>query len=150
MHKLETKNAALAALAKLEIGSLGSVASVVLATEEVRKEVNGQWQTDTVYRQQVMSFIGADGSPCTIEGRVLESECVEIPAAFKVVVQVNVSNELKGAFAAGRVSKAYTALNLVRVLEVWDTPKNCLWRAKDVPQTSGVAMDDAGKITRAA
>lgn len=137
MLKLETKNAAPSALAKLEIMSSGDVASVVLATEEVRKEVNGQWVTDPVHRLQVLTFIGPDGQPCSIEGRILDSECVEIASAHKVVVQVQVANELKATFTAGRVSKGYTSLSLVRVVEVWDSPKNCLWRAKD--SASGAA-----------
>lgn len=135
MIKLETKNAAPSALATIELKSAGDAASVILTTEEVREpvQVNGrdEWQVSKLYRLQILTFIGADGTPCSIEGKVLETEAVEIPAAHKVVVQVQVANELKAAREAGRVSKAYTSLQLAKVVEVWDTARNCLWRAKD-------------------
>lgn len=135
MIKLETKNAAPSALATLAIQSFGEHANVILATEEIREPINvngkDEWQVSRLSRLQVLTFVGADGVPCSIEGKVLEADAVEIPAAHKVVVQVQVANELKAAYQAGRVSKAYTSLQLAKVVEVWDTAKNCLWRAKD-------------------
>jgi hypothetical protein len=157
--KLETKNAAPSAVSTLEIKSALDASSVVLGTEEVREavEVGGktEWLTSKLKVKQFLSFIGADGTPCSLEGTVLESEAVEITAAHKVVIQVQIANELKAAYQAGRVSKGYTSLELVKVVEVWDTPKNCLWRAKDAApgvaaKVGGPVMDDSGKITRQA
>lgn len=156
--KLETKNAAPSAVSFLEIKSAGDASSVILSTEEVREavEIGGktEWQVSKIKRKQLLTFIGADGSPTSLEGSVLEAEAVEIAAAHKVVVQVQVSNELKAAYQAGRVSKAYTSLELVRVVEVWDTPKNRLWSAEKhaagAPKAGSPVMGDDGKITRAA
>jgi hypothetical protein len=155
--KLETKNASPSAVCALEIKSAGDGSSVVLSTEEIREpvELGGktEWQTSKIRCKQLVTFIGADGSPTSLEGSVLESEAIEIAAAHKVVVQATISNELKAAYAAGRVSKAYTSFELVRVVEVWDTAKNCLWRAKDAapgvaPKVGGPVMDDSGKFSR--
>ncbi len=155
--KLETKNAAPSAVSTLEIKSAGDASSIVLGTEEVREavEVGGKtdWITSKLKVKQFLSFIGADGTPCTLEGTVLESEAVEITAAHKVVIQVQIANELKAAYQAGRVSKGYTSLELVKVVEVWDTPRNCLWKAEKAapgvaPKVGGPVMDDSGKITR--
>ena len=157
--KLETKSAAPSAVSTIEIKSAGEASSVVLGTEEIREavEVGGKtdWITSKIRVKQFLSFIGADGIPCTLEGTVLESEAVEITAAHKVVIQVAIANELKAAYQAGRVSKGYTSLELVRVVEVWGTPKNCLWRANAAapgvaPKVSGPSMDDSGGFSRPA
>jgi len=157
--KLETKSAAPSAVSTLEIKSAGEASSVVLGTEEVREavEVGGKtdWITSKLKVKQFLSFIGADGTPCTLEGTVLEAEAVEIAAAHKVVIQVTIANELKAAYQAGRVSKGYTSLELVKVVEVWDTPKNCLWRADKpvagvAPKAGGPSMDESGRIQRPA
>ncbi len=156
MIKLETKSAAPSAVSTIEIKSAGSASSVILSTEEIREPVNingkDEWQVSKTRRKQILTFIGADGTPCSLEGGVFEHEAIEIAAAHKVVAQVQISNELKAAYQAGRVSKAYTALELVRVTEVWDTPKNCLWRAKDAENAAATppTMDESGKIQRPA
>lgn len=151
--KLQTKQAAPSVFATLNLISKGEGASVVLRTEEVNEatEVSGktEWVTSKLYLKQFCTFIGDDGEPVTLDGKVLESDCVEISAAHRVVAQIKIGNELKGAFAAGRVSKAYTALELVRVVEVWDTPKNCLWRASNgITAAVGKEFDPStGKVS---
>lgn len=161
MIKLETKNASPSAVCFLELKSAGDASSVVLSTEEIREPVDlgggkQEWQTSKIRCKQLVTFIGADGSPTSLEGSVLESEAIQIAAAHKVVLQVEVSNELKAAYAAGRVSKAYTSLELVRVVEVWDTPRNCLWKAEKAtagaPRAGSTApeMGADGKIVRPA
>ena len=157
--KLETKGAAPSAVSSLTIQSAGDASSVVLSTEEIREavEVGGktEWITSKLKVKQHLTFIGADGVACSLEGVVLDAEAVEISAAHKVVVQIQIANELKAAYQAGRVSKGYTSLELVKVVEVWDTPKNCLWRAKDAApgvstKPGAPVMDDSGKISRSA
>lgn len=151
--KLETKSAAPSAVSSLTIQSAGDAALIILATEEVREpvEVNGktEWMESKLKRRQLCTFIGADGNACSLEGTVLETDSVEIAAAHKVVVQIQIANELKAAYQAGRVSKGYTSLELVRVVEVWDTPKNCLWRAKDaISSATGKTFDPVtGKVS---
>lgn len=158
-HKLETKQAAPSVVASLVIQSAGDASSVILKTEEIREpiEVGGKtdWVVSKLKLKQICTFIGADGEPCSLEGSILESDCVEISAAHKVVVQIQIANELKAAYAAGKVSKGYTSLDLVKVVEVWDTPKNCLWRAPvavagAAVKAGGPVMDDSGKIVRPA
>ncbi|MDF9828664.1 hypothetical protein M2447_002792 [Ereboglobus sp. PH5-10] len=150
--KLTTNNKMPSAVSALELRSAGNVPSIQLQAEDVREQVDNQWVTSTVKKKQLITFIGADGSPCALEGTVAESEAVEIEAAYKIVVQIKVANELKAAFQAGRVSRAYTSLEVVRVTEVWDSPKNCLWKAKDdVPAGTSVnTMDESGRIIRKA
>jgi hypothetical protein len=155
--KLETKSTAPSAVSTLEIKSAGDASSLVLGTEEVREAVNvngkDEWHTSKLKVKQFLSFIGSDGTPVCLEGVVLDSEAVEISAACKVVIQVQISNELKATYEKGRVSKGYMALELVRVVEVWDTPKNCLWRAPSTvskPAANVVSMDENGKIVRPA
>jgi len=158
-QKLETKQSAPSAVSTLEIKSSGDASSIVLTTEEHKAfiNVNGkdEYQVDKLKRKQICTFIGADGIACTLDGVILDIDCVEISAAYKVVAQVMIANELKQAFAAGKVSKGYMSLELVKVVEVWDTPKNCLWRAKDgapgaVTKPGAVSMDDSGKLVRPA
>ena len=150
--KLETKNVAPSAISALEITS-GSVPSIALYTEEASGfvKVEGkpdQWAKLVGRRNQYISFMGADGSPCSLEGEVSENEAVEIAAAHKIVVEIRVSNELKQANAAGRKSKGYVALEVARVVEVWDSPKSCLWRAASgVSKPAGKEFDPStGKI----
>jgi hypothetical protein len=153
MIKLESKNQMPSAVAALELKSSGDTASISLATEEIREQVNGEWVTSTTKRKQIVTFIGNDGTPCMLEGIVAEAEVVEVGAAWKIVLQVTVVNELKAAFQAGRKSQAYTALGVTRVVEVWDTPRNCLWKAATgISRASGsvAEMDDSGKIVRKA
>lgn len=154
--KLETKSVSPSAVATLDIRSHGEGTSVILASEEHKEFMPGpsgkdEFQVNKLKRKQLCTFIGADGSAVTLEGVLPESDCVEIAAAHKVVVQIKIANELKGAFAAGKVSKGYTALDLVRVVEVWDSPKNCLWKAKDGISANPTKVFDpsTGKVTAA-
>lgn len=152
MIKLETQNQSPSATTLLEIKSAGVGTSVILSTADAGGFVNEKWVNALLgKKQQILTFIGADGAPCSLEGVVLEEYAVEIAAAFKVVVQVDLSNELTTAAAVGRKSKAYTRLELVRVVEVWDSPTKCLWRAKDdgvKAATSSVDMA-TGKLSKA-
>jgi hypothetical protein len=149
--KLETKNVAPAAVILLEIKSQDGASSVVLGFEEVKMRVgegkSASYVPNPQKMRQSVSFIGFDGFPVLIEGVVPESQAIEISAAFKVVVQVTISNELKVAYEAGRVSQGYMALNLVRVVEVWDSPKNKLWAAKETA-SAAVEMDESGRLKR--
>jgi hypothetical protein len=151
--KLTTQNKMPSAVAALEIRSAGTIPSIQLQVEDVREQVNNEWVTSTTKKKQLITFIGGDGNPCAIEGSVLDVEAVEIEAAWKIIVQVKVANELKAAFSAGRVSRAYTSLEVLRVVEVWDSPKGSIWRAKNgildgIP--AGSAMDESGKVRKAA
>lgn len=151
--KLTTQNKMPSAVSALEIRSAGNVPSIRLQVEDVREQVNGEWVNSTLKKKQLITFIGADGAPCALEGTVAEADAVEIEAAWKIIVQVQVANELKAAFQAGRVSRAYTSLEVARVVEVWDSPKGCLWRAKDGGFDAapvGNVMDENGKIRKAA
>ncbi|EIQ00223.1 hypothetical protein OpiT1DRAFT_04765 [Opitutaceae bacterium TAV1] len=151
--KLETKHAAPSAAVRLEICSAGDSASIVLTTEDVQQRVNDEWVTSVTHRKQVLSFVAADGQAMTLTGRVDEREAVEIPAAHKVVVEVTIATGLQGAFERGAKSRAYTALDLAKVVEVWDNPKTCLWRARngvsEAVKSAGAEFDmGSGKISK--
>jgi hypothetical protein len=150
MIKLETKNLAPSAAATIEIRSAGEGASVMLGTADNGGFVEDQW-VDSIRgtRRQTLTFIGADGQPCMLDGPVDEADAVEMAAAYKAVVQVKVSNGLLAAKAIGRTSKQYSRIDIVRVVEVWDSPNRCLWKA-DKTVHGGSSMDSTGKITKAA
>lgn len=150
MIKLETKNVAPSAVASLEIRSHGDSASVILGSTDHGGFIDETWVAAIrgKKRQQV-TFIGADGLPCTLEGVVEEAEAVEIACAHKVLIQARVSNVLTATKAVGRTSKETTQVEVVRVLEVWDTPQRCLWKAAQTPQNAATMSAD-GKITKAA
>lgn len=152
MIKLETSNLAPSAVATIEIRSAGVGTSVILSTANAGGFVNEKWVNELLgKKQQILTFIGADGAPCSLEGVVQETDAVEIAAAYKVVVQVDLANELTTASAAGRKSKGYTRLDLVRVVEVWDSVTKCLWKAKDDhAKANGTTVDmSSGKLSRA-
>jgi hypothetical protein len=153
MIKLESKTSLPSAVAVLELKSHTETPSVSLSTEDFRApDAQGNWGVSATHRTQVITFIGADGQPCSIQGKVAEDAAIEISGAFKVVVEITVANELKAAYSAGRVSKAYTSLEIVRVTEVWESEKKCLWRAKDAGSQApnGPTLGADGKIVRAA
>jgi len=152
MHKLETRSVTPSAVSLLQIQSSGDASTVVLSTEDAGGFVGEKWQNSIPgKRKQQVTFIGADGQALSLEGVVEDEFAVEIRAAHKVVVEIEVSKGLSVAREAGRVSKAFTALQLVKVVEVWDTPKNCLYRAKDaVPAATAASVDGSGRITRQA
>lgn len=129
MIKIETKATLPSAVVALEIRSQGDTPSICLTSEEVREQVGQAWQASESKRKQILTFIGADSSPCSLEGVVDEHHVVEVAAAYKIVLEVKVTNELKAAYQAGRVSKAYTSLEVSRVVEVWETASKCVWRA---------------------
>lgn len=150
MIKLESKNLMPSSVAVLTIQSAGDVAGVSLSTEEVREQdaQSQQWSVSKTKRKQIITFIGSDGQPCSVEGTVYENEAIEIPGAYKILVEVRVSVELKAAYQAGRVSKAYTSLEVVRVVEVWADAKKALWTAAAaVNGRNGSAFDPvSGRI----
>lgn len=152
MIKLENPTNAPQAFAALLLQSLSEVPTISISAEPVRSNLNGAWVDDPKKRRQTVTFISSDGSPVTLTGIVEETEAIEIAGAFKVVVLVNPSTELKGAFEAGRVSRAYTALELVRVVEVWSTASKKLWSASEwQSKPGGRSFDPAsGKIGAAA
>lgn len=149
-HILETKSVAPSAASLLEIVSAGSSTSIVLTIDEVKKRLDGadgrsEYQTDKTKSKQLVTFIGADGAACEIEGVVWEQDAVSISAAHKVVVSVQISNELAQAYEKGQKSRGYMAMKLVQVLEVWDTPKSCYWKAS-LPVAGKVFDTSTGKI----
>jgi len=151
MHKLETRSAAPSAVSLLQIQSAGDASSVVLSTEDAGGFVGEKWQNAIPgKRKQILTFIGADSQALTLEGVVNDDDAVEIRAAHKVVIEVEVAKGLSVAREAGRVSKAFTSLQVVRVVEVWDTPKNCLYRAKDGGSAASATVDGTGRISRQA
>ena len=58
---------------------------------------------------------------------------IEIAAAWKVVVEVQISTQSLPTFEAGRKSRTLLAVSVLRVVEVWASPKKCLWRASETP-----------------
>lgn len=155
MIKLASKNSLPSAMAVLEIKSASDVASISLTVEEVRMpDSAGNFAVSKERLKQVVSFVGADGTACSLEGVIPEETAIVLDqAAFKVVVEIEIQNELKAAYQAGRVSKSYTSLVLVRVVEVWEDAKKCLYRAKDGASHAASAdpvMSADGKIVRSA
>lgn len=151
MIKLENPSNAPQAFFRLLIQSLSDVPTISLSVDEKlpRKRVGEQWVDDPSSRAQTIACINDSGDPVSLEGNVPESDAVSIAGAFKVVVEVRVSNGLKGAFAQGGVSKSYAALELVRVVEVWATASKRLYSAGEAPKGAKTLTPD-GKISAAA
>lgn len=153
MIKLENPTNAPQASTLLAIQSLNQLPTVSLTVDEKapRKRVGETWIEDNDHRSQSISFINAHGDPVAIEGLVPTDECVQIAGAFKVVAQVRLFQGLKGAFERGGVSKSYTGLELVRVVEVWSSATKCLWRAANGHEATAPAktLNEAGRVVGA-
>lgn len=120
MVKLESKPA-LSCSSLIDLISNGENPSIQLATSEYQEKVGDNWVKSHKKVKQEVVMIGQNG-PVTLSGVVEESVAVEIAAAYRVLVEVSLSEKLKGAFAQGRVSQAYVDVSIVRVVEVYDKP----------------------------
>lgn len=129
MIKLESAPA-LSCTTRLDLVSTGENPSIQLTTSDYQEKVGDQWMKSTHKVRQEIVSIGQNG-PVTLSGVVDEPVAVQIAAAHRVVVDVALSEKLKGAFAQGRVSQAYVDVALVRVLEVYDRPGHMVY-----PQTT--------------
>lgn len=131
MIKLETKAAALPQMVALfTLSSVGNTPGVALTTAGVREERNGEWHDSVSHVMQTVAGY-MDGKPFALTGKVSHLDAVEIPAAFKVVLQVEVRTALSQAYEKGDRSKQIVTLSLSKVVEVWESAEKCLWRAKD-------------------
>jgi hypothetical protein len=153
MIKLETtrKSPRSAMLFAIESSS-AEAPSIILSTEPANKRnaADTAWEIDPAKRKQYLSFISADGDPCQLVGNVPEGEAIEIEAAYKVVAQCEVNQQKTGAREAGGFSRDFYGLKLLRVIEVWETPTKCLWRATDAPKPGKEFNAQTGKIGQAA
>ena len=93
-------------------------------------------------RVQEIRFVGADENS-TLTGQVPDSEAVEISAAWRVVAEVGFRED----YNTGRPT-----LQVVRVVEVWDRPGKCLWRAETAAVKGSTAtaavMGPDGRISK--
>lgn len=152
MHvKIESTVKGIECGALLTIESPTENPAVGLKVEEARSLIGDKWQVDPAKSKQLCTFVGEDG-PVELVGIVLTEQAVEVAAAYKVVVQVEVSTTSLPAFEAGRKSKTLLALSVRRVVEVWTTSKKCAWRSSEAPAAPGARTMDmsTGKIAAAA
>jgi hypothetical protein len=131
MIKLQSTASAPSAFSVLTLESVGSSPGIIVSVKESRKQIEGNWVSDPQRLRQTVTFFGPDGDPVSMSGLVDEASAVEISGAHKVVMEVAPSSELKGAYDKGRVSQAYTALEIVRVLEVWSSRTSKLWESPE-------------------
>ena len=128
MIKLAQNNTGAQASSVLTIQSLGSVPSIVVTAEYARKQVNGKWEEDQSKATQTVAFLDVDGA-MQLTGKCDGDQAVDVGTVFKVVVEVGLSRGLTSAYEKGDRSRAFTQLEVRRVLEVWSDPKTCLWRS---------------------
>ncbi|MBN1404353.1 MAG: hypothetical protein JW942_07825 [Opitutales bacterium] len=112
---------ALKVTAKLTLISDGEAPSIALGVNETKEKIGDKWIPSTTKREQEVVGIGLDGA-FTLKGEVPEDLAVQISAAHTVVVEVLLTQGLKGAYDKGRVSQAYVDLKLIQVLEVYSAP----------------------------
>jgi hypothetical protein len=148
MIKLEnTSGNSPKALTALLIQGAGASSTVSLSTEAMRANVGGEWKDDPAHLRQIVSFIGSDGQALSLEGKVLEGEAVEISGAQKVVVLVELASSLSATRQAGQQSRQFTALQVVRVVEVWESASKRLYAAPGWVESPGKTLDmSSGKI----
>lgn len=152
MIKLETKQVAPAALTRVVIESANpSFPSVMLSTDEARRQdsLTNEWVPDLTRRKQLISFIDCDGDPSQLSGNVDESDALEVSVCFRVVAECAISLRKTAAKSAGSFSGSYVQFNLRRVVEVWESPEKCLWRAKELPERGGKVLTTDGKVKAA-
>jgi hypothetical protein len=147
MIKLENPVNAPVARCVLTLESVGSTPSISVSTSEARKQSGLEWIADPLRLKQHITFIGADGDGVTLSGLVEETDAVEISGAFRVVVEVKLAEEQKGAFAAGRVGREFTALQVVRIMEIWASASRKIHSAAKVMDAGGRSLDmGTGKV----
>jgi len=145
--KLESTVKGIECGALLEIVSPTENPAVSLKVEEARTLQGDSWKVDPTKGKQLVTFVGEDG-PVELVGIVDQETAVEIPAAYKVVIQTQISTTALPAYEAGRKSKTLLAVSVVKVVEVWATSKKCTWKAQDAaPAASGKSFDPStGRI----
>lgn len=153
MHiKIESTVKGIECGALLTIESPTENPAVGLKVEEARSLINNTWQVDPAKAKQVVTFVGEDG-PVELIGVLPTEQAVEVAAAYKVVLQTEVSTTALPAYEAGKKSRTLLAISVRRVVEVWTTSKRCAWRAADAAPAApgGRTMDmSTGKIAAAA
>jgi len=125
--------------------------TIKLGVEEVQMRSGENWIPDPDNRRQLVTFIDAEGEPSQILGKVGLASAVQAEGVYKVVVEVETTVKKTAARAAGGFSGQFYALNLLRVVEVWEDSKKALWKAPAVAPAGASEFDPAtGKVTRAA
>lgn len=130
--KLESTVKGIESSALLSIESPTENPAVGLRVEPVRTLQGDAWKEDPTKGKQIATFVGEDG-PVELFGVVDQDKAIEIAAAWKVVVEVQISTQSLPTFEAGRKSRTLLAVSVLRVMEVWAAPKKCLWRASEAP-----------------
>ena len=128
--KLESTVKGIECAALLTIESPTENPAVGLRVENVRTLQGDAWKEDPTKGKQVVTFVGEDG-PVELQGTVDQEKAIEISAAYKVVIETQISTQSLPAFEAGRKSRTLLAVSVLRVVEVWATPKKCVWRASE-------------------
>lgn len=126
--KLESTVKGIECAALLTIESPTENPAVGLRVEAVRTLQGDAWKEDATKGKQVVTFVGEDG-PVELAGTVDQDKAIEIAAAYKVIVETQISAQSLPTFEAGRKSRTLLAVSVLRVVEVWATPQKCLWRA---------------------
>lgn len=149
MIKLANPTNAPRAFSVLTLESVGTSPSISISTGEARKQIEGEWTVDPQRLKQSIVFTNGAGEAVTLEGLVDEDKAIEISGAHRVILEVGVSTELKGAFAAGRKSSLYAELEILRILEVWSTRTVKLWESPERKALGSQAatMDSTGKVS---
>lgn len=152
MIKLENAGSLPQARCLVALQSETEVPSVSLSTEDVREEKDGKWETSAANVRQVVSAF-VDHKPFKLSGKIASAYAVECPAAFKVVVEVEVKVVLSTAYEKGDKSKEGMQISLVRVVEVWGTAAKRLWSAYDGGNGASkppLELDSNGRIGKPA
>ncbi len=140
MIKLETTVSALTAKATLALVSSSETPSISLSTDNARSQVNGQWVEDKAKRKQLVSYFSEDG-PLELQGVVSEQEAVEMTAAYKVLLDIELFSKSLPTYEAGKVSGTLAAVRLLRVAEVWSTSKKRVYPLAIDAQVTGKTFD---------
>lgn len=152
MIKLETKSVAPAALTRVVIESANAAfPSVILSTDEARRQdsLTNEWVPDLTRRKQQISFIDSDGDPSQLSGNVDEPDALEVPVCFRVVAECGMIVKKTAARKEGGFSGSFVQFHLRRVVEVWESPEKCLWRAKEQLERGGKVLTTDGKVKAA-
>lgn len=134
--------------ALLTVDSPSDHPAIGLKAEKAQSLQGDKWAEDPTKAKQLVTFIGEDG-PVEMKGTVPQDMAVEISAAWRVVVEIEISTTALPAYEAGRKSRTLLAVSVRRVVEVWSNPKKCLWKAPGnlQPASGGKVMDENGRIS---
>lgn len=119
--------------ARLELKSGSNDACVTIQAEKAWKpgaNPNDKYVEDPSRTRQIIraSFFSGE---VEIVGDIPEPEAVRPGQAWKVVVEVDLTETTLGAYQAGGKSKAIPTMKLVRVLEIWRDASKAVYRARD-------------------